>query len=60
MVLTSLISEISLKLTILNGRDLDHGHRLTKPSFRAKVVVDGKEFVTRPSANGIWNEDFTM
>ncbi|TFK70030.1 hypothetical protein BDN72DRAFT_839665 [Pluteus cervinus] len=60
MALTSLISEISVKLTILNGRDLDHGHRLTKPSFRAKVVVDGKEFVTKPSANGIWNEDFTI
>ncbi|TFK70025.1 hypothetical protein BDN72DRAFT_878093, partial [Pluteus cervinus] len=60
MTLTSLISEIALKLTILDGRDFDHGHHITKPSFRAKVVVDGKEFVTRPSANGIWNEDFTI
>ncbi|TFK59914.1 hypothetical protein BDN72DRAFT_905422 [Pluteus cervinus] len=62
MALTSLISEISLKLTILDGREFDHGHHFTKPSFRAKVVVDEKEFVTRPSANGIcqWNEDFTI
>ncbi|TFK70033.1 hypothetical protein BDN72DRAFT_573364 [Pluteus cervinus] len=62
MALTStrLIDEISLKLTILDGRDLDHSHHFTKHSFRAKVVVDGKEFVTKPSANGIWNEDFTI
>ncbi|TFK70838.1 hypothetical protein BDN72DRAFT_505334 [Pluteus cervinus] len=56
----ALTSEIALKLTILDGRDLDHGHHFTKHSFRAKVVVDGKQFVTRPLANGIWNEDFTI
>ncbi|TFK61220.1 hypothetical protein BDN72DRAFT_473210 [Pluteus cervinus] len=62
MALTStrLIDEISLKLTVLDGRDFDHGHHFTKHSFRAKVVVDGEEFVTKSSANGIWNEDFTI
>ncbi|TFK70833.1 hypothetical protein BDN72DRAFT_838512, partial [Pluteus cervinus] len=60
MALTSIISEIALKLTILDGRDLDHGHRFGKPSFCAKVVVDGKESVTKALANAIWNEELAI
>ncbi|TFK70027.1 hypothetical protein BDN72DRAFT_573196 [Pluteus cervinus] len=60
MALTSLISEITLKLTILDGRDFAHGHRFTKPSFRAKVVVDEEQFVTKASAHALWNEEFPI
>ncbi|TFK60292.1 hypothetical protein BDN72DRAFT_535583 [Pluteus cervinus] len=64
MALTSarnrLIDEISLKLTILDGREFAHGHRFTKPSFRAKVVADGEQFVTKASADAMWNEEFSI
>ncbi|TFK70840.1 hypothetical protein BDN72DRAFT_505800 [Pluteus cervinus] len=45
---------------VLDGRDFSHGHRFTKPLFRAKVVVDGKQFLTKASADAVWNEEFSI